>query len=108
MSFVQSSGPRMPEAPILHQGGSRKWSGSGCMKVDPTGVPGRLGVVCERKRGISAEQIRRMELPSTELGTAVGEASLGYRGEEPSFGRGKSERRSGHPWEIAGLEVERE
>lgn len=57
MSFVQSSGPRMPEAPILHQGGSRKWSGSGCMKVDPTGVPGRLGVVCERKRGISAEQI---------------------------------------------------
>lgn len=57
MSFVQSSGPRMPEAPILHQGGSGKWSGSGCMKVDPTGVPGRLGVVCERKRGISAEQI---------------------------------------------------
>lgn len=39
-----------------------------------------------------------MELPSTEIGTAVREAGLGCRGYELSFGHGKSERHGGHQW----------
>lgn len=69
-SFMQSSRSEVPKAHISHQGGCEKCSESGrILKVDPAGFPGGPEVRCGRKQGIWSTW---MELPSTEMETAVG------------------------------------